>query len=79
LVAPLPVCEITPLAVLVARELFGICVGAALGCIGVAVPLLVVFTHAVSYCAAAPTLLLSWAALYACPPLPPNGLLMVAS
>src|SRR4029077_11618287 len=79
LVAPLPVCEITPLASLVAFELFVICVGAAVGCIGVAVPLLVVLTQAVSYCEAAPTLLFSCALLYACPPLPPRGLLMPGS
>jgi hypothetical protein len=79
LVAPLPVCEITPLAALVACELFAIWVGAAVGCIGVAVPLLVVLTHAVSYCEAAPTLLPACALLYACPPVPPRGLLMPPS
>ena len=79
LVAPLPVCETTPLAALVACELFGIWVGAAVDCIGVAVPLLVVLTQAVSYCAAAPTLLPACAWLYACPPLPPRGLLMPLS
>ena len=48
LVAPLPVCEITPLAALVAFELFGIWVGAAVGCIGVPVPFAVTLPQAVS-------------------------------
>ena len=83
LVTPLPVCEITPLAALVAFELFVMSVGkpvtGSIGgpavCIGVPVPVFNVLWQAVSYCAAAPTLLFACALLYACPPLPPLALL----
>jgi hypothetical protein len=46
--APLPVCEITPSAALVAFELLVICVGGDEVCIGVPVPLAVTLPQAVS-------------------------------
>jgi hypothetical protein len=51
LVAPLPVCEITPAAALVACELFGIWVGngvTVLFCLGVPVPFWVMLWQEVS-------------------------------
>jgi hypothetical protein len=48
LVAPLPVCETTPLASLVAFELLVICVGDDEVCIGVPVPFAVTLPQAVS-------------------------------
>lgn len=76
---PFPVCDTTPVAVLVANELFAIWVGDVEVCAGVAVPFADVVTHAVSYCEAAPTLLFACALLYAIPPVPPFGLLMPPS
>jgi hypothetical protein len=48
LVAPLPACEITPLAPLVAVELLVICVGDDEVCIGVPVTFAVTLPQAVS-------------------------------
>lgn len=57
---PLPMCETTPVAFLVAMELFLIWVGDELVCIGVAVPFADVLAHPVSYCEGAPA---PWRAL----------------
>jgi hypothetical protein len=60
----------------VAIELFGIWVGGgATVCCGVAVPFAEVMAQAWSYCEAPPTGLCAFPAVYACPPVPPLGLL----